>query len=507
MQPNPLTTAITPLAGNSTTSATQTFQFTTANIASRPVTNLYFAFDSFEGPWRQGTPRTPESFTGTASGLSVGIHILYAFATDGEEATSIMPASSPGIGGIAAYLFDELGISTNTALTADVNPASAGQQVTFTAVVFTTTTGTPAGSVSFFDGSTFLGNAAIDNTGHAALQTNSLALGSHSITAAYIPSPAGGFAASTSTAVNESILRATSTALASSAQTISEGAQVTFTATVTSASGGTPTGSVTFLDGVTQIGTDALGANGQAVYTTSSLAAGTHLITAEYSGDMGFVASRSATLTETIYAPLDFSVGAATGSSTSATVKAGQTAMYSLQLSLVGGAPSDQLSIAISCTGAPSKAICDGPSIPVAVTSVTPATVVVSVTTMANGLSIPPPPSTPPYKPVNRLPILLVLMMIWIPLWLRFRARAGERFASDISAARLTFAASVFLLTTSILVMSGCGGGSAAPPPVNNGTPAGTYTLTVTLTATQPSLPSGGSGILTHTQPLTLTVQ
>jgi YVTN family beta-propeller protein len=247
VQPNPLTTAITPLAGNTTTSAAQMFPFAAANIASLPVTNLYFAFDTFEGAWRRGNPVTPGNFTGAASGLSVGSHIVYAFATDGEEATSIMPASNPVIGGIAAYVFDELGISTTTTLTADVNPAIVGQQVTFTAAVFSTTTGTPAGSVSLFDSSVFLGNAAIDNTGHAALQTKSLALGAHSITAAYIPSASAGFAASTSTAVNESILRASSTALVSSVLMVSAGQQVTFTAAVTSSSGGTPTGGVTFL--------------------------------------------------------------------------------------------------------------------------------------------------------------------------------------------------------------------------------------------------------------------
>src|SRR6266481_4979608 len=63
-------------------------------------------------------------------------------------------------------------------------------------------------------------------------------------------------------------------------------------------------------------------------------------------------------LTETINAPLDLSFGAAAGSSTSATVKAGQTAMYSLQLSLIGGSATDQLTVTVSCMGAPPKATC-----------------------------------------------------------------------------------------------------------------------------------------------------
>jgi hypothetical protein len=102
-QPNPLTTTITPLPGNTTTNAAQVFQFTASNSAVPPATNLYFQFDTFEGPWNKGTPgAVAGSFTGAASGLSVGTHILYAFAMDGEEATSVMQASSPAFGGITA---------------------------------------------------------------------------------------------------------------------------------------------------------------------------------------------------------------------------------------------------------------------------------------------------------------------------------------------------------------------------------------------------------------------
>jgi hypothetical protein len=80
--PNPLTTTITPLPGNTTTNAAQVFQFTTKYSASLPVTNLYFQFDTFEGPWSQATPGAMAgSFTGAASGLTVGTHILYALRT------------------------------------------------------------------------------------------------------------------------------------------------------------------------------------------------------------------------------------------------------------------------------------------------------------------------------------------------------------------------------------------------------------------------------------------
>jgi Bacterial Ig-like domain (group 3) len=59
-----------------------------------------------------------------------------------------------------------------------------GQTVTFTATV-TAPGGTPAGMVTFSDGGTVLGTAALDGSGHATLTTSSLAVGADAITASY----------------------------------------------------------------------------------------------------------------------------------------------------------------------------------------------------------------------------------------------------------------------------------------------------------------------------------
>jgi hypothetical protein len=66
---------------------------------------------------------------------------------------------------------------------------------------------------------------------------------------------------------------------------------------------GTPSGTVIFLDNGTSIGSGSLAlVNGslQAVYTTSTLAVGSHSITAEYSGDGNFAPSVSAAATQTV---------------------------------------------------------------------------------------------------------------------------------------------------------------------------------------------------------------
>ena len=66
---------------------------------------------------------------------------------------------------------------------------------------------------------------------------------------------------------------------------------MTFTATVTSTAG-TPTGTVQFKDGGTNLGSpQALNGSGVATFSTSSLTAGIHTITADYSGDPNFIAS------------------------------------------------------------------------------------------------------------------------------------------------------------------------------------------------------------------------
>jgi hypothetical protein len=75
---------------------------------------------------------------------------------------------------------------------------------------------------------------------------------------------------------------------------------VTFTATVANLSGaGTPSGTVTFMDGTTTLATVALVA-GQASYTTTTLARGSHAVTAVYSGDSNFLAGTSAVLTQQV---------------------------------------------------------------------------------------------------------------------------------------------------------------------------------------------------------------
>jgi YVTN family beta-propeller protein len=297
----PLDTSIASLAGDVTTSRTPSFDFTTSSSFSPnapPVQGVYYQFDTWQGAWQAASGTAP-SFTATPSQpLSLGTHILYAYAVDPQAANSTGVAQN-FVGQMTAYIFTVQQAKTSTTLVSDTNPAVQGAKVTFTASVTVVApgTGTPTGTVTFLDGATALGTGTLDSSGDATFATSSLAPGAHSITAVY-----GGdanYAGSTSAAVNEQIQATTTTTLSPVTGAV-YGSPVKLTATVSSSVSGTPTGTVTFLDGVTTLGTGTLNSSGMATFTTSLLSVGSHTLSASYGGDSSFAPSTSATVTVTV---------------------------------------------------------------------------------------------------------------------------------------------------------------------------------------------------------------
>lgn len=182
-----------------------------------------------------------------------------------------------------------------TALVSSQNPAAFGQSVTFTATV-TGANGTPTGTVDFKDGASVIASAvALDGSGVASFSTSSLTAATHIISAVYGGSAV--YAASTSANVSQVVNKAgTTTALVSSLNPACNGQAVTFTATVSvvAPGAGIPAGTVNFKDGSTVIGSSiALNASGVATYTTSSLSAASHNMTAVYNGNGSFSTSTS----------------------------------------------------------------------------------------------------------------------------------------------------------------------------------------------------------------------
>jgi hypothetical protein len=187
-------------------------------------------------------------------------------------------------------------VNTSTSLMSSLNPSVANQPVTFTATVTAQSGGgNPTGTVDFDDGTSQIGMGTIGANGQATFTDSTLSAGTHSITAHYVGT-ATFLPSVSSPPLVQTVLVPTTTSVASSLNPSLVGQSVTFTATVAIAAdppAAGPTGTVDFLDGATMIGSGTLGSNDQATFTTSTLAAGTHPITAVYTGDSMFAGSTS----------------------------------------------------------------------------------------------------------------------------------------------------------------------------------------------------------------------
>jgi hypothetical protein len=186
----------------------------------------------------------------------------------------------------------------------------------------------------------------------------------------------------------------------------------------------------------------------------------------------------------------DFSLSVAAGSSNSATVTAGSPASYNLTLAPIGGF---NQSVSLSCTGAPAEATCmvSPGSLALDGTNSTALSVQVTTTARASTFGI---PTAMGYDRKLRVPLFGTfgaLLLAWLAWW-----RSGQN--KRISARALA----VGLVLAVVFSASSCGGGSSAasPPPPPPGTPAGTFTLTVTGTA------NSGGVALQHNLKLTVVV-
>ena len=319
---NPIATTITPLANNqSGPDVTLTLNAASSFSPNAPaIRKVYYQLDSRAGAWKTAAGSGP--YTASFTGLSAGTHTLYAFATDGQDSPLYTSsASAPLIGAIAAYTFTVGTVSpppppakvdASVALASSLNPSTSGQTVTFTATV-SGSAGVPTGSIAFRDGSTTIsGCGAVPlASGRATCSTNGLAVGTHSITAAYGGDTA--YNAATSAVLSQSVgdvapppppppqKAASSVSLATSLNPSTSGQAVTFTAVV-SGSAGVATGNVAFRDGGATIsGCSAIPlASGRASCTTSGLAIGAHSITAAYAGDAAYDPSTSGAITQTV---------------------------------------------------------------------------------------------------------------------------------------------------------------------------------------------------------------
>jgi hypothetical protein len=369
--------------------------------------------------------------------------------------------------------------TTTTTLVAAPSPAIVGQSVTLTATVAPAPTGTPAGTVSFYSGTTLLGTIAVNSSGIATFTSSSLPAGALSLTAVY--SGNVGFGASTSTAVSEMVnaagATATITTLTASPNPLADGQPATLTATVTPAPTGSPAGIVSFYSGTTLLGTGTLNASGVATFTTSNLVVGADSVTAVYPGNTGFAASTSSAVSETVTTA--YTVTAPT---TPVPVAPGGAATINITVPPLGG-PFDSV-VTLSATGLP----------PGASATFNPATVTPGVAGAPTVLTIQLATLTAS-APARSIParhqgLPLVSFSLGFAVFgvVLGRKRIPGRIPKTLGLA-LAFA----VLGVATLLVTGCGGGFANTP----ATPAGNYTVTVT----------GTSGSFQASTTVTLAVQ
>ena len=406
--------------------------------------------------------------------------ILTAVALSGPGAHNIQVSYTPG------QNVPYLGSTSNT-VQLQANPTNAtalsiiqsapaslpvyGQPIAVQVTVTPYSSAQPTGQVAFtLDGVT--GSPINLSVGSASTVLNGLSGGTHSISASYLGDssyPPN----STCAPLSLTVGRAPDTLLLVSSPlgTVALNQSITFTASVQQSAGGAPpSGSITFSDGSTLLSTLSVSNGGSASYTTSSLGAGTHAITAAYVGDTNFVPSNgslSLTVIGALGAAPTYTLSA---SAATATIAAGNSAGITLNLTSKGYAGTVSFSIISSL---PSLVNGSAPSLTLTSGGSSSSTLTISATTNSAKHT------APRWK--NGGDLIFCAVLLSAPFsFRRKRPTAVLMTALAISLAGLFMA---------------CGGGAAtssSTPPA-----AQSYTLTVTPI---------GTGTVTNPAPVTITV-
>lgn len=262
---------------------------------------------------------------------------------------------------------------------------------------------------------------------------------------------------------------------------------VTFTATV--AGSPTPTGSVVFSDSGTALYSPVqLNANGSAMFTTSSLSAATHSITAAYSGDSNYSPSTSPALNEVIV-PAASSDYDFTSNLTTQSVVAGSSVNFTLTVTPTNGYNGTVtfscagLAVGVTCSFAPESVTPNNTN-----NAITSVLTVATTGTKTSALLSSPTRDRHPGK-LRKGDNILGMFAIVLGI---FGSRGVRRSRLKAIGAFTALALLVFL--------SGCGGnGSTSTTP----TPAGTQTFTVDGTGTAGT---NGGNTAAHQLSLMITV-
>jgi large repetitive protein len=281
----------------------QTVTYTAMVTATAPATGTPTGVVTF----MDGASGIPGCVADALVGGVASCSVVYA-ASGAHAITAVYGADLNFTGSTSPVLTQTINQgATAAAVTSSVSPSVSGEGVSFTATVTAVVpaSGTPTGTVSFLDGASIIAGCGAQPlvAGVATCGVTYAGVGTHAITAAY-----GGdanFTGSISPILTQTVSQgATATVVVSSVNPSVSGQGLTYTVAVSALApaSGTPTGTATFLDGATTIGgcTAQPLVGGAATCTVAYPGAGTHSISAVYSGDTDFSASTSAAVTQTV---------------------------------------------------------------------------------------------------------------------------------------------------------------------------------------------------------------
>ena len=241
-----------------------------------------------------GSFQAPQVFP-TQGNLSVAATVG-DFNKDGHIDVAVASSCPICESGIVSVLLRN---STTTTLTASSNNSSYGGSIILNTVV-TGIQGTPTGSVIIAEGANTLATLPL-SSGQASFSIDNLPTGTHMLSAIY--SGDSSFPGSTSAPASVVVSKANPVCSVGSSLNPSFTIQgVQFLATLTpavppDASG--PTGPINFYDGTNLMGSVSMSAQSAAL-NIPSFSAGSHSITAAYSGDGNFNACSSTVLTQQV---------------------------------------------------------------------------------------------------------------------------------------------------------------------------------------------------------------
>ena len=442
----------------------------TVNQASQTIT-----FAPPATPVTFGVSPIALSATGGASGNAVVFSIV---SGPGTISGSTLTVTGAGTIVIAANQAASTNYSAAAQVTQSVVVNQASQTITFApaspvtfgvAPIMLTATGGASGNpvtYTLVSGPATLNGSVLTVTGAGLIVLSANQAGNANYTAAST--------ASATIVVNKAT---PSVALVSSLSPVLVQNAVTFTATLSSSAGLPANGdTVTFLDNTTPLGTGTVTA-GVATFTTTSLAIGTHPITAVFGGDANFTTQTSPMVSQVVD---DFSLSISTsaGSVTSATILPGATATYLFTVSPTG-TTTFPANVALSVSGLPVGATY----------TITPASIGSGAGATSVTLTVTAPKQQAKMEHGNGFgrglsPVALALLLLPFSGRLRRSAKKLSRFAS--------LAVLLLAAAGALAGLTGCGVGEGI-----FAQPQQSYTVTVT----------GTSGALSHSTTVTLTVQ